>query len=352
MEYENSYDYIKENYDENLNNYTEFKKKIEQLILNIMQEKNIVYQSVTSRVKDKNSLLEKIKRKGYNDGLNSVTDIIGVRIIAYTKEDVNKISQMIKSEFKIDELNSQDKLENLDKDRIGYLSIHYVVTFSDSRSTLTEYKKYSNYKCEVQIRTILQHAWAEIEHDKCYKFGAKLPISLERRFYLIAGVLEMMDNEFQQLSNVVDDYKLEIQNETKIGNTNLKIDTISLKEYLNHKIKYKNIESFIFNDVKVINELFLMDIINIGDLDKIMTETFLNKYYKTLDKYHIITNYTGLLRNVMIIYDVNKYFHKAWNNAWTGMDNATLQLYNEFKIYKKDLPNNIIIHDFELLPKR
>ena len=51
-------------------------------------------------------------------------------------------------------------------------------------------------KLEIQIRSILQHAWAEIEHDLCYKNSTPLPRKIKRRMYRLAGVLELADKEF------------------------------------------------------------------------------------------------------------------------------------------------------------
>ncbi len=62
-----------------------------------------------------------------------------------------------------------------------------VAEIKDDRIILPEYQKFKDKKFEIQIRTILQHAWAEIEHDRDYKFTGELPINIKRRFRILAG---------------------------------------------------------------------------------------------------------------------------------------------------------------------
>jgi ppGpp synthetase/RelA/SpoT-type nucleotidyltranferase len=64
----------------------------------------------------------------------------------------------------------EDKSRNLGTNRIGYRTIHLVVSLSNTRTILPEYSEFDDLKFEIQLRTILEHAWAEIEHDRNYKF--------------------------------------------------------------------------------------------------------------------------------------------------------------------------------------
>ena len=98
-----------------------------------------------------------------------MTDITGVRVITYFADQVDEIAKVMEGEFNIDIKNSIDKRDILDPDRFGYLSLHYViVSLSSARCALAEYRSFSELKAEVQVRSILQHAWAEIEHDLGY----------------------------------------------------------------------------------------------------------------------------------------------------------------------------------------
>lgn len=85
--------------------------------------------------------------------------------------------------------------------------MHYVVGMSLQRLSLCEYKMFRDLKCEIQIRSILQHAWAEIEHDIGYKNEIAIPKQMRRKFSRIAGLLEIADQEFVQIRSELEDYR-------------------------------------------------------------------------------------------------------------------------------------------------
>lgn len=101
-------------------------------------------------------------------------------------------------EFNVLEYN--DKSDELEADeRFGYRSVHYLAKLRDSRAQLLEYKRFAGLVVEIQARTILQHAWAEIEHDVQYKARTALPAEVRRRFMSLAGMLEVADREFEAI---------------------------------------------------------------------------------------------------------------------------------------------------------
>ena len=124
---------------------------------------------------------------------------MGIRIIVYYLEDLNKISEIIEKEFNVDYGNSINKLETLDPDRFGYRSIHYVVGISITRSSETEWRPYTNFKAEIQIRTVLQHAWAEIDHKLIYKQNREVPKDLRRKLSRLIALLELADEQFRDI---------------------------------------------------------------------------------------------------------------------------------------------------------
>ena len=195
-------------YDENIRIYKSFEAEIEHLVRSILQASQINYNAITSRLKTRESLAEKLDRKqGKYISISDITDIVGVRVITYYSEDVERISQIIESEFDVDVANSIDKRESLEPDRFGYCSVHYVVKMSPKRLALREYKSFEGMKCEIQIRSILQHAWAEIEHDIGYKSEITIPKEMRRSFSRIAGLLEIADKEFNQIRQDLAEYK-------------------------------------------------------------------------------------------------------------------------------------------------
>lgn len=63
--------------------------------------------------------------------------------------------------------------ERFSQGRLGYQSIHYLVKLPDQKTEWAEYKRFEGLIAEIQVRTILQHAWAEMEHDIQYKSADK-----------------------------------------------------------------------------------------------------------------------------------------------------------------------------------
>ena len=203
-------------FDNSKGTFEQFKNATCQLITDLLVAKNIEIHNISGRLKDRLSLEKKIKLKQNKyTKLSEITDIAGIRIISFFEDEVDQIANVITKEFEIDELNSIDKRQK-DYDRFGYLSLHFVVKMSSSRLKLTEYKKYSGFKLEIQIRSILQHAWAEIEHDLGYKSKESIPNEVKRNFSRVAALLETADLEFSKLKESIEDYETTVDEKVKL----------------------------------------------------------------------------------------------------------------------------------------
>ena len=331
-------------YVENKGLYQACGETVKRLIETLLEEKKISYHSIQFRVKEKQSFLNKCQNKKYEDPISQITDVCGLRIITYTNHDVDKIKKIIEEEFKIDKLHSVDKITQMKEDQVGYLSTHYIATINEEREELTEYHRYKDLKFEIQIRTLLQHAWAEIEHDRSYKFSGELPGEMKRRFYLVAGTLELLDREFDRLSDEIDAYASEVREETEKGNLDEPINSTSLSEYLSIRLKDYGIEEKTFNgaDREIIGELQRFGIETLDNLDKIIDDKVLKKL-----RWPEKSNYLGALRDVMMVADAEKYFEKAWQNHWNCMskeDYETIKKLNpDIEKYKEKL---------KILPRR
>jgi putative GTP pyrophosphokinase len=145
------------------------------LLENLLKKKKIEFLNVAGRTKTSQSATEKIRRKKYKNISAQLTDISGIRVITYLEENVSHICSIIRSLFDVDEANSLDRSTILGHDRIGYRSTHFVCSLGKQRSGLPEYESLGDLKFEIQVRTVLQHAWAELAHDRSFKFGTALP---------------------------------------------------------------------------------------------------------------------------------------------------------------------------------
>ncbi|WP_238917371.1 hypothetical protein [Clostridium sp. YIM B02555] len=215
-------------YREKYNLYLEFSNVIINLLTQVL--KSIPTQQISGRVKEYNSLEEKIELKNKYQRLDDITDIIGIRIITYLPNNVDKISEIIKKEFEIDKDNCIDKRIKKD-DEFGYMSLHLVCKLDDKRLLLPEYRRFENVKFEVQIRSVLQHTWAEIEHDIGYKSKVEIPQEFRRRLYRLASLLESADDEFQTIVDKMEKYNKYVKENVHNKNMELDINKNTLIEY-------------------------------------------------------------------------------------------------------------------------
>ena len=250
---ENNKHHLITEYEKGLKQYESFSDKMNILIKELLDQEKISYHSIENRVKEKNSLAKKIDGKNKYQDLGEITDIVGCRIISYFEIDVEKIVALLFKEFKIDEVNSIDKKKILDPDRFGYLSYHIICSISDERAQLREYKNYKDLKFEIQVRTILQHAWAEIEHDIGYKSNIAVPREFRRKFSRIASMLEIADDEFSRLKLDIHNY---VETLSKQGFENTDINAESLKLFIEKSSDLEEIEAYIIETLKLKNIAF------------------------------------------------------------------------------------------------
>jgi hypothetical protein len=130
-----------------------------------------------------------------------MADQVGLRIVTYLQSDVVAIVDLLGSQFEV--LADRDKgQETASKGRFGYASRHLDLMLVDDEPTDdATLEPLQGQQFEVQIRTVLQHAWAEFEHDIRYKgtIPDEHAPDLDRRLTLAAGLLELADREFSTI---------------------------------------------------------------------------------------------------------------------------------------------------------
>jgi ppGpp synthetase/RelA/SpoT-type nucleotidyltranferase len=180
--------------------------------------------SLSSRLKSRPSLRYKISRPERTyQSLWDVTDLAGLRVTTYFEDTVEQVARLIESRFEVDFAHSTDKRQPADAGRFGYRSLHYVCRFPRAVD-LPEDARF-----EIQIRTVLQHAWAEIEHDLGYKTTEAIPLSFRRRFSRLSSLLEIADQEFVAIRSDLEHYRAAIEAEAQ---PNFPIDGVSFASLL------------------------------------------------------------------------------------------------------------------------
>jgi putative GTP pyrophosphokinase len=176
------------------------------LVTTLLDDAGINYLSVTGRTKSVASFAGKAIRTGpdgqplYDDPLSQITDTIGVRVITYVLSDVAAVAGLLADQLMI--LADRDLGEETARGGgFGYASRHMLVSPDPARPLAAPYDLLDEHPASLQVRTVLQHAWAEFEHDIRYKgsIPEEHAPDLDRRFTLAAGLLELADREFSEI---------------------------------------------------------------------------------------------------------------------------------------------------------
>ena len=142
-------------------------------------------QSIQQKIRDRRK-----EKPGYSRF--DVEDIIGAKIICIYPSDVEIVKSYIRS-LDNDSLKIED--EELKETDSGYRAYHFVVTLP--QSTLAQ------YKCEIQIVTMLQETWSFKTHGLTYKGKEVVKEEDKERTKLLSDALDIMDKQSQLLERQI-----------------------------------------------------------------------------------------------------------------------------------------------------
>ncbi len=269
-------------YDKMLPVYNEMVEVIQEIFENEIENREYRLQSIDFRIKTKGSLSKKIHDKGRKyQRLSDITDVVGVRVVTFMEDQVDIAAEKIKEFFVVDEKNTIDKRKALDPRSFGYLSLHYVVSFPLEE----KYKKFRGIRFEIQIRSLLQHTWATIEHDLGYKSRIGIPDELIRSFSRVASLLELADKEFVNIKQDLIRYEEKVHNSIKQGKnmpSDSPLNNITIRYFMENNIILNNLFRDILAElnlkeevreeapVEIIKLLNYFKLKRIGDLETIL----------------------------------------------------------------------------------
>ena len=192
---------IMQEYHDNLPRFREVEQEVKEKLKRTLAEAGLLVAAIESRVKAADSLAGKLELKGHKyNSLADLTDILGLRVITFYIDDVDKVASAVERLFTIDWENTVDKRKIHEIDSFGYLSLHYICSVPGFP-----------YRFEIQMRTLLQHAWANMDHDTGYKSGVEIPKRYLRNMSRLAGMLELVDDEFSKIRIELTDYRRRVQ---------------------------------------------------------------------------------------------------------------------------------------------
>ena len=246
--------------------------QIYDLLRKVFEEAGLIVASIEYRVKTESSLVGKLELKGHKyNSLADITDIVGLRVITFYSDDVDKVASAVDRLFKIDWDNSVDKRRAHEIDSFGYMSLHYICSMDGFP-----------FRFEIQMRTVLQHAWANLNHDTGYKSGVEVPRDYLRKINRLAGLLELADEQFSLIRNELADYRRRVQALVASGNlADVQLDAETFRSYLNIRPfdrlnrRIASVNQAEIQEVNLMNYVSVfksLDCHTLGDIDKLIKE--------------------------------------------------------------------------------
>jgi putative GTP pyrophosphokinase len=184
---------------------------------------------------------------------------------------------IIKEQFTI--IERIDKLAEMHSDQFGYGAIHFIVKFRREASG-ARYDDLKNLKCEIQVRTVLQDAWAIFAHHLSYKKKSDIPVILQRQINSFAGLFESADYSIEHIRQDREKY---IQNINEDMQTNLFADIPFNLDTFTEYLRFKFVKLEVENFNQQLNRIFA-DIAEIPSISLKLIDSYVNKYQNKIEK--------------------------------------------------------------------
>lgn len=195
-------DYVRRFYD----NFELNKKlcyEVEYTLSTEINKEEVEIAQISSRAKTLESFCEKIARKSYSNPFDEITDFSGVRVVYLYSIHKPQIEKIIEREFEV--IEKVDKVL-VDDNVFGYGALHYLIKIKNTHAG-ARYEELKNKVCEIQVRTILQDAWAVVAHHLSYKQESDVPKELRRKLNALSGLFETADDQFENIRESRENYQ-------------------------------------------------------------------------------------------------------------------------------------------------
>jgi len=199
---------LQDEFNRNIDLYENVSSSVMSILARVLPAKVVV--TTASRVKDFDSFYEKSNKLSdgilkYQNPLEQILDIVGIRIVVIAQRNIVEICKSVRNA--LDVIDEEDKAAELLKTgQLGYESYHLICRLGKDRAKLDEYNGLCGQPFEIQVRTALQHAWAENEHRIQYK-KSKNP-ELQKRFLRLAASISSADEEFDRIYEINERFQI------------------------------------------------------------------------------------------------------------------------------------------------
>jgi putative GTP pyrophosphokinase len=262
--------------------------------------------SVKGRVKDFDSYYKKYIKLLKQGDPPVITDIIGIRVVCYFIANIQEAQDIIGSCFDI--IDVEEKGSNYSYKEFGYESIHLLITIP--QDILENHENSASTVAEIQLRTILQDSWAEVEHELVYKAEfTPFDMPMKRKLASVNAMLSLADTIFQEIR----DYQQQLHAESG-----------KRREDFFHKLE-ENVDTFLYNDVEVADEARAYTLWEQNKTDANIDELLLQALYAHNGKN--FKSAIGLYTRILAMHPKDDIISIIYNHR--GMANFAQSFYDE-----------------------
>ena len=230
---------------------------IQQLDLSPAEYNKLIKIPVEPRIKETASLVQKafFRNKNYKDPYNEITDKVGIRFVVMVPKQIKIIANIVENSdlWKWSKDKDYEQIREERPEVFEYESVHYIVK-ADETFKYNDVKIIEGTPCEIQIRTLEQHAYAELSHDYFYKNNCTVEKKLKRHLARSSALNETTDLLFEEVYDMIEEEKEEYY---KLNNV--------LKSIYNFRDYDEELNRSIYNNIKDMYEKYVLGKIDLGE---------------------------------------------------------------------------------------
>lgn len=328
LDFEKEKKIFRDFYNENYDFFGSAKDALVTIVKSILSDE-ISISAVLGRVKDREESIKKFSDK-YRGRLEDeqkpyeikehISDLIGLRVIALYKSDVEKIKDILSSEFEVLDITNKIAAMEGKEDSFGYKDLQVDLKLKPPRNEMRGYSKYKDLRFEVQIRTIIQDAWSVLDHKIKYK--KSIPINLKRRINTLAALFELADREFYSIKEETERFQREEKSQYLSQDEQLNVFSFLAvldEHFPEYRFPPNKVDGFVEELIAYgsISPKQLNEIIQ-KEFDKV--ESFKEFLAHKEGKKHLINPDTEI-RHIMYKFDKDKYRNILYKNQREQFEN-------------------------------